>query len=186
MYRRIDEKTLLLLCALSWFLGVLSAPLIKAVVNTVRGAFMKLINRGITMPITHKTAEQTSSEDDTDTEEPEMKLVLCVRTDLEMGKGKIAAQCGHAALGAYTDSIYRKNPYLDEWMRNGQRKVVLKVKSHDDMMALRRAAIAANVNHHTTCDAGRTQIPAGSYTVIAIGPAPENKIDAITGHLKLL
>jgi PTH2 family peptidyl-tRNA hydrolase len=28
-----------------------------------------------------------------------LKMVLCVRTDLEMGKGKIAAQCAHAAVG---------------------------------------------------------------------------------------
>ena len=27
-----------------------------------------------------------------------VKMVLCVRTDLKMTKGKIAAQCGHAAL----------------------------------------------------------------------------------------
>ena len=26
---------------------------------------------------------------------------MCVRKDLAMGKGKIAAQCAHSALGAY-------------------------------------------------------------------------------------
>lgn len=35
-------------------------------------------------------------------------------------------------------------------------------------------------------DQGRTQIPAGSQTVLAIGPAPKSKINEITGHLKLL
>ena len=30
-----------------------------------------------------------------------MKQVMVVRTDLKMGKGKIAAQCCHACLGAY-------------------------------------------------------------------------------------
>eukprot|EP00371_Babesia_bovis_P002188 XP_001610835.1 peptidyl-tRNA hydrolase 2, mitochondrial precursor [Babesia bovis T2Bo] len=84
-----------------------------------------------------ETVTEYESDDDSD-----IKLVLCVRTgmeidpdsrypsytDLEMGKGKIAAQCGHAALGAYIDSINRKNPYLNEWMNQGQKKVVLKVK----------------------------------------------------------
>jgi PTH2 family peptidyl-tRNA hydrolase len=28
-----------------------------------------------------------------------VKMVLCVRQDLKMTKGKIAAQCGHASLG---------------------------------------------------------------------------------------
>ena len=30
-----------------------------------------------------------------------MKQVMVVRTDIKMGKGKIAAQCCHAAIGAY-------------------------------------------------------------------------------------
>ena len=37
-------------------------------------------------------------------EEPH-KLVLCVRTDLRMQKGKIAAQVGHATLGAYKAAV---------------------------------------------------------------------------------
>ena len=32
----------------------------------------------------------------------DIKMVLVVRNDLKMGKGKIGAQCGHATLGAFT------------------------------------------------------------------------------------
>ena len=35
----------------------------------------------------------------------EMKMVLVVRSDLKMGKGKIGAQCGHAVLGAYKKMV---------------------------------------------------------------------------------
>lgn len=35
-------------------------------------------------------------------------------------------------------------------------------------------------------DAGRTQIAAGSQTVLAIGPGPKTTIDRVTGHLSLL
>lgn len=35
----------------------------------------------------------------------------------------------------------------------------------------------------TVCDAGRTQIAAGSYTVLGIGPAPSEKIDSVTNGL---
>ena len=31
----------------------------------------------------------------------DVKMVLCVREDLKMGKGKIGAQCGHATLGTF-------------------------------------------------------------------------------------
>jgi len=35
-------------------------------------------------------------------------------------------------------------------------------------------------------DAGRTQVLAGSQTVLAIGPGYKSDIDRITGHLSLL
>lgn len=31
----------------------------------------------------------------------DVKMVLVVREDLKMGKGKIGAQCGHATIGAF-------------------------------------------------------------------------------------
>ena len=39
---------------------------------------------------------------------------------------------------------------------------------------------------YIVCDAGRTQIAAGSQTVLAIGPAPKSLVDQVTGHLRLL
>ena len=35
-------------------------------------------------------------------------------------------------------------------------------------------------------DAGRTQIAAGSTTVLGIGPGPKGVVDRVTGRLKLL
>ena len=35
-------------------------------------------------------------------------------------------------------------------------------------------------------DAGHTEIPAGTKTVLGIGPAPDNIIDQVTGKLSLL
>lgn len=52
--------------------------------------------------------------------------------------------------------------------------------------ALERKAAAAGMPTYIVCDAGRTQIPAGSQTVLAIGPAPKSLVDSVTGHLKLL
>jgi peptidyl-tRNA hydrolase, PTH2 family len=37
----------------------------------------------------------------------EQKMVLCVRTDLKMQRGKIAAQVGHGVLGAYKRALKR-------------------------------------------------------------------------------
>jgi PTH2 family peptidyl-tRNA hydrolase len=51
---------------------------------------------------------------------------------------------------------------------------------------LEALALQAGLPCYLVRDAGRTQIPAGSQTVLAIGPAPKSKINDITGHLKLL
>lgn len=55
-----------------------------------------------------------------------------------------------------------------------------------DILGIKKLAARRNLNHCLIRDAGRTQIAAGSATVLAIGPALVAEIDAITGHLKLL
>ena len=51
---------------------------------------------------------------------------------------------------------------------------------------VREVAQKAGLVTYMVADAGRTQIAAGSETVLAIGPAPESILKAITGHLLLL
>ncbi|XP_054718483.1 peptidyl-tRNA hydrolase 2, mitochondrial-like [Uloborus diversus] len=114
------------------------------------------------------------------------KLVLVVQNGLKMGKGKVAAQCSHASVMAYKSCAKSKPEVLKKWLQSGQRKVVVKVD--DEEMLLRVAVEARNSGLITSlvCDAGRTQIPSGSKTVLGVGPGPESKIDKITGNLKLL
>ena len=114
-----------------------------------------------------------------------IKQVIVVRTDLEMGKGKIAAQVGHACvLGS--EHVRKSHPeWYDEWS-NGQEKVVLKVSSIKELQEVKRHAIDLNLPWSEVTDAGHTQIAPGTTTCISIGPAPENLIDKITGDLKLL
>eukprot|EP01054_Gregarina_sp_Poly1_P007426 Gregarina_sp_Poly_1__7425@NODE_411_length_8775_cov_115_641824_g334_i0_p2_GENE_NODE_411_length_8775_cov_115_641824_g334_i0NODE_411_length_8775_cov_115_641824_g334_i0_p2_ORF_typecomplete_len208_score30_71PTH2/PF01981_16/1e42LapA_dom/PF06305_11/0_093_NODE_411_length_8775_cov_115_641824_g334_i059682 len=119
-------------------------------------------------------------------EDEEMKMVLCVRTDLQMGKGKIAAQCGHAVLGVFQRCQSKNYPQLTSWQKQGQAKVVLKITNEREMHQLYAAALQAKVPAFIVHDAGRTQIVSGSATVLAIGPGPVRSLDLITGHLKLL
>lgn len=114
------------------------------------------------------------------------KMVLVVRTDLGMTKGKVAAQCAHAAVACYK-SISRSNPLiLARWERRGQAKVALKATSEDELLTLQALAASLDITSKTIRDAGRTQIEAGSMTVLGIGPAPISAINQVTGHLKLL
>jgi PTH2 family peptidyl-tRNA hydrolase len=114
------------------------------------------------------------------------KLVLCVNMELKMGKGKIAAQCGHATLGAYKLARKYCKTGLISWESSGSTKIAVKVEKEVEFYDLLEKAKLAGVVCHIVEDAGRTQIAAGSRTVLALGPAPGALLDQISGHLKLL
>ncbi|OAX77380.1 peptidyl-tRNA hydrolase [Emergomyces africanus] len=117
----------------------------------------------------------------------EVKLVLVVRTDLGMGKGKIAAQCSHATLACYKYYFARApdSPILKRWERGGQAKVALQVKSEEELMVLQAQAVSLGLCAQVIQDAGRTQIASGSRTVLGI-LGPKGIVDGVTGGLKLL
>lgn len=113
-------------------------------------------------------------------------MVLVVRTDLNMSKGKIAAQCSHAAVGAF-EKAQRKDPVsLQIWQNDGQAKVAVKTDSLEEMKEIADSATKLGLITSMIRDAGRTQIAPNSITVLGVGPAPKEVIDQLTGHLKLL
>lgn len=112
-------------------------------------------------------------------------MILIVRNDLKMGKGKVAAQCSHAAVCAYRQ-LQRRNPeLLKRWEYYGQPKVVVKVPDEDSMLELLHHAKEVDLPISLIQDAGRTQIAPGSRTVLGVGPGPADVVDRVTGHLKL-
>lgn len=117
-----------------------------------------------------------------------LKQVFLVRMDLKMGPGKIAAQCSHAAVKAYRDMSEQDSTrkLTELWEYTGQAKVVLRVPDEATLIRLSDAAKRKGINVASIKDAGRTQIPAGSMTVSALGPADAETIDSVTGDLKLL
>ncbi|XP_064556525.1 probable peptidyl-tRNA hydrolase 2 [Drosophila montana] len=114
------------------------------------------------------------------------KMVLVVRNDLKMGKGKIASQCSHGAVGAYQRATTRTPRLLRAWENCGCAKIAVRVESEAELMAIKRAAEQRQLNTCLIRDAGRTQIEPNSKTVLAVGPAAAIDIDRVTGHLKLL
>ncbi|XP_054718400.1 peptidyl-tRNA hydrolase 2, mitochondrial-like [Uloborus diversus] len=114
------------------------------------------------------------------------KLTLVVRDDLNMGKGKIASQCSHASVLAYKN-IKLLNPEVAEiWEAFGQTKIVLKTSSSKSLLELATNAENEGLLTNIVCDAGRTEVVAGTKTVLAVGPGPKHVVDKVTGHLKLL
>jgi PTH2 family peptidyl-tRNA hydrolase len=116
----------------------------------------------------------------------EVKLVMVVREDLGMSVGKTAAQCAHAAVGIVQKLSGKRNGLLSAWEESGQTKICLKCTGIDEMIALAKAAEAASLPVYVVQDAGRTEVAAGTSTVLAIGPGAVEAINAVTGQLKLL
>ena len=114
------------------------------------------------------------------------KMTLVIRTDLGMSKGKVAAQCAHAAVGCYK-AIQKIDPdVLKAWETFGQTKVTVKADGgEEELMALKEKAQSLGLVAVAIRDAGKTQIQAGSYTVLGVGPGPADMVDQVTGHLKL-
>ena len=123
-------------------------------------------------------------------ESDDLKMVFLVRQDLKMGAGKIAAQVAHAAIGLYDDILEGENIYqktaLNNWFNYGQKKVVLKVNDLNMMLEVVKKCKKLKLQYCLISDAGHTQIPEGSITVLGIGPDVSEKINDVTGTFKLM
>ena len=120
------------------------------------------------------------------TSELKYKLVVAVRRDLEMGKGKIAVQVGHAAITVAEETRKRHPDWWNHWLNEGQCKVVVKVNSEGELEDIRRKAEQLGLPSAIIHDKGLTQVDPGAATCVGVGPAPVELVDKITGALPLL
>jgi PTH2 family peptidyl-tRNA hydrolase len=130
------------------------------------------------------------------------KQVIVVRKDLKMRKGKIGAQCSHAAkllfikrlekqciddgIIHYSFIVNEKSPF-DYWMNELFTTVVVSCNSEEELLEIKKQAEESGIETILIQDSGKTEfhgVP--TYTVLGLGPEEVNKIDKITGHLKLL
>ena len=114
------------------------------------------------------------------------KQVIAVRTDLGMSRGKMAVQVAHGAISAAEKARISHQEDWRAWLHEGQKKVAVKVSSVEEIMDLRRLAITHGLPFAVIRDAGMTELPPGTITVIGIGPAKAEAVDKVTGDLKLL
>lgn len=138
-----------------------------------------------------------------------VKQVIVMRKDLNMRKGKMIAQACHASLNAFLSFGMNKQfkyirPFesnqkgiefhikasekgaLYEWWTSGQTKITVGVNSEEELLDIYES-IPDHIPCYLVTDAGRTEfngVP--TKTCLAIGPAPSEIVDLITGHLKLL
>ena len=112
-----------------------------------------------------------------------MKQVILVRQDLHMPPGKLAAQCCHASVETVLKS---DRDLVDEWKREGMAKIVLRVDDKEQLLLTMKAAKQAGLVCALIRDAGKTFFKEPTITCLGIGPDDNEKIDRITGDLRIL
>jgi PTH2 family peptidyl-tRNA hydrolase len=120
----------------------------------------------------------------------QIKQILVVRKDLNMRKGKIAAQCCHASMSFLTRRLPTKEPITEvqqKWLDSSYIKICVSVDSEQELLDLFNRAKELNIEAHLVTDNGRTEfhgVP--TVTCLALGPDYDTILDPISGHLKLL
>lgn len=127
-----------------------------------------------------------------------VKQVIIIRKDLGMRKGKMISQGAHASLSVLTKYFRREFtsrvghiffPSMDfwEWIDGIFTKVVVGCNSKEELIELKNKAKEAGLPYALIKDVGATEFKGvPTLTALAIGPAGSDKIDKITGDLKLL
>lgn len=114
------------------------------------------------------------------------KQVIAVRADLGMSPGKLAVQVAHGSVASVERARRSRSEWFNAWLEEGQKKVVVKVAGEKELHELQGLAQGLGLPHALIQDAGLTELPPGTVTVLAIGPAPSGDVDKITGDLPVL
>lgn len=129
-----------------------------------------------------------------------IKQYIILRKDLNMRKGKIAAQAAHASLAVFLNMMKEnvvKSPestnftlkvtdsFMLDWLENRFTKIGLSVDSEQELLDLYQRAKELNLPCSLIQDAGFTEFSEPTYTAVAIGPADPELIKPLTQLLKL-
>lgn len=114
------------------------------------------------------------------------KQCIVLRTDLDMSVGKLVSQACHAAVGA--SELAKKQNYRiwRRWQDEGGKKVILQVNSLDELQEIVEEAEELDIVNVVINDRGLTEVTPGTVTAAGLGPEISERIDKVTGDLRLL
>ncbi len=135
------------------------------------------------------------------------KMMIVMRRDLKMRKGKIAAQAGHACVDAILAALKKEDRLgdiemtpdgmtlkvtdkaptpLSDWFVSGCTKVCVYVDSEEDLLGIAAEAEKRGIIAAVITDWGLTEFHGEhTKTCLALEPLPAEVADELTGGLPL-
>lgn len=135
-----------------------------------------------------------------------IKQVIVINEELGMSPGQVAAQAAHSALLflvsrlkwdqctlSATRMIMPRRALADFsdnerfWLEESFTKIIVKAKDTAQLLGIYEDAKEAGLEAFLMDETDYLpNFPGKVYTALAVGPAPNNKLKPITGHLRLL
>jgi len=129
----------------------------------------------------------------------DVKMVLVIRKDLKMRRGKEIAQACHGAVGAILRNILDIKDHgcesdirlvVDQptlaWIQGTFTKITVVVNSEQELLNVQTKCNELGIRNTLIEDNGYTEFHnEKTKTVLAIGPDYSEKIDKVTGNLVL-
>ena len=130
----------------------------------------------------------------------EPKMVIIIRKDLNMRKGKYCSQVAHASMKILLDLMEKEvvtssstlltleaSGSLREWLEGLFTKICVYVKSEKELLDIYATAKDKGILCSLITDSGATEFKGvPTNTCVAVGPDYPEVLDEITGHLPLL
>lgn len=117
-------------------------------------------------------------------------MVIVMRKDLNMTKGKLVAQGSHASLGLVLDMQKQTNEkhqeILEKWLGESFVKICVSVKSLEELQSIHQEAINKGLMVKYITDNGLTMFKGQKTDTCLAILGYREEIDTITGHLPLL
>lgn len=111
-------------------------------------------------------------------------MVIVIRKDLKLPKGKMAVQAAHAAISVAMKS--KDTDAYKKWYSQGQKKILVYCENENELLSIMQKAKDNNLHVALVQDAGRTVVEPGTKTCIGIGPGPESLFVGLTDKLSLV
>ena len=115
-------------------------------------------------------------------------MYIVVNTSIKMSKGKVGAQCAHvtSSLVRIMERFKTTPAYYSEWIKHGEPKIILRATEEELLLLLSAYSHDDSYWCIPIRDAGRTQVEAGSLTVVGFRPLLKTKVPTDLSNLKLL